>query len=102
MFSSAHASLAVSLLQVQNRMHPCLSEFPSNTFYEGTLQNGVTEAERTNPAVAFPWSDTSRCLIFYQQRGTPPSHEWKSCMAFLLHFNSCHNTGGRVVSYSFP
>ena len=29
-------------LQVQYRMHPCLSEFPSNTFYEGTLQNGVT------------------------------------------------------------
>ncbi len=27
-------------------MHPCLSEFPSNTFYEGTLQNGVTVAER--------------------------------------------------------
>jgi regulator of nonsense transcripts 1 len=25
-------------LQVQYRMHPCLSEFPSNTFYEGTLQ----------------------------------------------------------------
>ena len=25
-------------LQVQYRMHPCLSEFPSYTFYEGTLQ----------------------------------------------------------------
>lgn len=25
-------------LQVQYRMHPCLSEFPSNTFYEGSLQ----------------------------------------------------------------
>jgi regulator of nonsense transcripts 1 len=33
-------------LQVQYRMHPVLSEFPSNTFYEGTLQNGVTLAER--------------------------------------------------------
>ncbi len=33
-------------LQVQYRMHPCLSEFPSNTFYEGTLQNGVTIEER--------------------------------------------------------
>lgn len=29
-------------LQVQYRMHPALSEFPSNTFYEGSLQNGVT------------------------------------------------------------
>ena len=25
-------------LQVQYRMHPCLSEFSSNSFYEGTLQ----------------------------------------------------------------
>lgn len=58
-------------LQVQYRMHPCLSEFPSNTFYEGALQNGVTEAERTNCAVAFPWPDASRCLMFYQQRGAP-------------------------------
>ena len=54
---------------MQYRMHPCLSEFPSNTFYEGALQNGVTEAERTNCAVAFPWPDASRCLMFYQQRG---------------------------------
>ena len=29
-------------LQVQYRMHPALSAFPSNIFYEGTLQNGVT------------------------------------------------------------
>ena len=32
-------------LQVQYRMHPCLSRFPSNTFYEGSLQNGVTIGE---------------------------------------------------------
>ena len=29
-------------LQVQYRMHPALSSFPSNIFYEGSLQNGVT------------------------------------------------------------
>jgi len=54
---------------VQYRMHPCLSEFPSNVFYEGALQNGVTEAERTNPLVAFPWPDPAKCMMFYQQRG---------------------------------
>ena len=32
-------------LQVQYRMHPALSAFPSNVFYEGSLQNGVTEGE---------------------------------------------------------
>ena len=34
-------------LQVQYRMHPCLSQFPSNTFYEGSLQNGVAKEDRT-------------------------------------------------------
>lgn len=29
-------------LQVQYRMHPALSAFPSNIFYDGSLQNGVT------------------------------------------------------------
>jgi regulator of nonsense transcripts 1 len=57
-------------LQVQYRMHPCLSEFPSNTFYDGALQNGVTEAERVHPHVAFPWPDPSKRLMFWQQRGT--------------------------------
>jgi len=49
-------------LQVQYRMHPALSEFPSNMFYEGSLQNGVTEADRqllTLPGFTgredFPW-----------------------------------------------
>ena len=55
MFPSLSAGLSQSLferlvvlgirpirLQVQYRMHPALSEFPSNLFYEGTLQNGVT------------------------------------------------------------
>lgn len=32
-------------LQVQYRMHPALSAFPSNIFYEGSLQNGVTPGE---------------------------------------------------------
>uniref|UniRef100_A0A8R1DME5 Upf1 domain-containing protein n=1 Tax=Caenorhabditis japonica TaxID=281687 RepID=A0A8R1DME5_CAEJA len=33
-------------LQVQYRMHPVLSEFPSNAFYDGSLQNGVTEISK--------------------------------------------------------
>ncbi|KAH9399076.1 ATP-dependent helicase NAM7 [Tyrophagus putrescentiae] len=33
-------------LEVQYRMHPALSEFPSNLFYEGSLQNGVHGSER--------------------------------------------------------
>ena len=32
-------------LQVQYRMHPALSAFPSSIFYEGSLQNGVTSCK---------------------------------------------------------
>ena len=46
-------------------MHPILSEFPSNTFYEGTLQNGVTHAEREMHAIDFPWPVASKPTMFY-------------------------------------
>jgi regulator of nonsense transcripts 1 len=52
-------------LQVQYRMHPCLSEFPSNTFYEGTLQNGVTINERLYKGIDFPWPVINKPMFFY-------------------------------------
>lgn len=56
-------------LVVQYRMHPSLSEFPSNTFYEGSLQNGVTEEDRTAPKEEFPWIDPKRPMMFWSQQG---------------------------------
>uniref|UniRef100_A0A0E0AK55 Uncharacterized protein n=1 Tax=Oryza glumipatula TaxID=40148 RepID=A0A0E0AK55_9ORYZ len=56
-------------LQVQYRMHPCLSDFPSNCFYEGTLQNGVTVNERQTPGIDFPWPVPNRPMFFYVQMG---------------------------------
>ncbi|WFD33302.1 ATP-dependent RNA helicase [Malassezia cuniculi] len=56
-------------LEVQYRMHPCLSEFPSNMFYEGMLQNGVTATERTRTQVEFPWPDTRMPMMFYRSIG---------------------------------
>lgn len=56
-------------LAVQYRMHPCLSEFPSNSFYEGALQNGVTQAERIMPNLAFPWPAVHRPMMFHVQLG---------------------------------
>jgi regulator of nonsense transcripts 1 len=51
-------------------MHPCLSEFPSNSFYEGSLQNGVTMSERLHPTGAgFPWPAPDRPMMFYVQLG---------------------------------
>ncbi|KAF1742439.1 hypothetical protein MXB_1920, partial [Myxobolus squamalis] len=52
-------------LQVQYRMHPALSEFSSNSFYEGTLQNGVTIVERSYPGVDFPWPIPEKPMFFY-------------------------------------
>ncbi|KAH6574118.1 hypothetical protein BASA62_002602 [Batrachochytrium salamandrivorans] len=56
-------------LQVQYRMHPCLSEFPSNMFYEGSLQNGVTVQERIRPEVDFPWPIPETPMIFHGSFG---------------------------------
>lgn len=56
-------------LQVQYRMHPCLSEFPSNMFYEGTLQNGVTAPERLRKNVDFPWPQQTTPMYFHQNLG---------------------------------
>jgi regulator of nonsense transcripts 1 len=56
-------------LTVQYRMHPCLSEFPSNMFYEGTLQNGVTVQERLRRNVDFPWPAGDLPMVFWSNLG---------------------------------
>jgi regulator of nonsense transcripts 1 len=57
-------------LNIQYRMHPCLSEWPSNIFYEGSLQNGVTTKQRSAPpGVKFPWPDPSCPMFFYASMG---------------------------------
>lgn len=52
-------------------MHPSLSEFPSNSFYEGTLQNGVTINERQSTGIDFPWPVPNRPMFFYVQVTMP-------------------------------
>ncbi|CAF1360836.1 unnamed protein product [Rotaria magnacalcarata] len=56
-------------LQVQYRMHPALSAFPSNIFYEGSLQNGVTSAERTIKGLDFPWIQPDKPMFFHCSLG---------------------------------
>ncbi|RNF10537.1 regulator of nonsense transcripts 1 isoform X2 [Trypanosoma conorhini] len=56
-------------LEVQYRMHPSLSLFPSGQFYEGTLQNGVTAAQRDASRV-FPWPDPTNPIFFYNTTGS--------------------------------
>ena len=56
-------------LNVQYRMHPCLSEFPSNMFYEGSLQNGVTMQQRLRRDVDFPWPVIDGPMMFWSNLG---------------------------------
>lgn len=56
-------------LTVQYRMHPSLSEFPSNMFYEGSLQNGVTTASRVLKYVDFPWPQPQHPMLFWSNLG---------------------------------
>ena len=56
-------------LEVQYRMHPSLSEFPSNMFYDGMLQNGVSSHERLRKHVAIPWPIPTMPMMFYQNLG---------------------------------
>jgi regulator of nonsense transcripts 1 len=55
-------------LTVQFRMHPFLSEFPSNTFYEGSLQNGVKLSDKIRYN-DFPWPQQEKPMIFHVNMG---------------------------------
>ncbi|KAI9895874.1 hypothetical protein PsorP6_018690 [Peronosclerospora sorghi] len=39
--------------------------FPSNTFYEGELQNGVSSSERQLANIDFPWPNPNNPTLFY-------------------------------------
>nr|CAD7443654.1 unnamed protein product [Timema bartmani] len=56
-------------LEVQYRMHPELSRFPSNFFYEGSLQNGVCAEERKLSKIEFPWPQPDKPMFFYVTQG---------------------------------
>ena len=56
-------------LEVQYRMHPALSEFPSQAFYEGSLQNGVTLESRRVSGLDFPWPQLDMPIFLYNSAG---------------------------------
>ena len=58
-----------AMLNTQYRMHPCLSEFPSNMFYGGHLQNGVTAETRLRKDVDFPWPLPEMPMMFWTNLG---------------------------------
>ena len=56
-------------LQVQYRMHPALSVFPSNVFYEGSLQNGVSEVDRQLNSIDFAFPVSNKPMTFWNTNG---------------------------------
>lgn len=56
-------------LSTQYRMHPCLAEFPSNMFYDGALQNGVSHGQRLRKDVDFPWPVAATPMMFWSNLG---------------------------------
>jgi regulator of nonsense transcripts 1 len=56
-------------LEVQYRMHPELSLFSSDTFYDGVLQNGVSSMDRHDFALDFPWPSLDKPLFFWHVVG---------------------------------
>ena len=44
------------MLDIQYRMHPSISSFPSSQFYSGQLKDGPRTSERHRTAVDFPWA----------------------------------------------
>ncbi|KAG7371098.1 superfamily I DNA/RNA helicase [Nitzschia inconspicua] len=56
------------MLDTQYRMHPCIAMFPSDLFYGGKLNNGVTAPER-RPLAGFPWPREEFPVAFVPTKG---------------------------------
>ena len=56
------------LLDTQYRMHPAISDFPNRIFYEGRLVDGITAADRPNPA-GLLWNDWEVPMAFLPVNG---------------------------------
>ena len=56
-------------LQIQYRMHPALSEFSSNVFYDGLLLDGVSSGERQFENLQPMWFKKDKPMMFIQSDG---------------------------------
>ena len=64
-----------SILKVQYRMHPGLSEFPSKAFYNGLLQNGVPAEKRRWPRELFKWPNPDIPMFFWNFKSREEYYE---------------------------
>ena len=64
----AEMGIEPMLLDTQYRMHPAISAFPNETFYEGRLIDGIEAAERPAPA-GLLWNDWEAPIVFLPLKG---------------------------------
>lgn len=87
-------------LEVQYRMHPALSRFPSDFFYEGSLQNGINSFEREMHEVDFPWPQSTKPMFFYccqgqeEIAGSGTSYLNRSEAAYVERITTCFLKAG--------
>jgi len=74
-------------LNIQYRMHPVISQFPSLTFYEDSLEDGVTVEERKCLKYCFPWPEKDIPIMFLscpdgveEQTGTSYHNQEEACL----------------------
>jgi len=58
-----------SVLTIQYRMHPSISEFPNSQFYGGLLEDGVSESDRATPT-GLLWPDWDSPVAFLPVDGS--------------------------------
>lgn len=75
-------------LHIQYRMHPSIAKFPSDTFYEGSLQNGVTAQQRILKEIPFPWPNPNIPQFFLSSVG--PEENSASGTSFLNRTEAKH------------
>jgi len=58
-----------TMLNVQFRMHPSISAFPSMQFYDGALLDAESTTDRLRPDVTFPWPHPNSPSFFLHVAG---------------------------------
>ena len=62
--------IQAKMLQMQYRMHPALSVFPSRQFYGGKLKDGIQARDRILQEIRDFWPGASKPMAFYDIKGT--------------------------------
>ena len=63
------------MLNIQYRMHPLIRKYPSNTFYEGKIQDDSSIAQRVLSPLLKTMSDIFQRLVFFDLTNSQESVE---------------------------